>query len=59
MGLIPSRATQHLLNGAALPQVCGRTMVGVELSLISHQIRLSGHHHKGFMGKQSHIREKK
>lgn len=63
MGIIPSRATQHLLNGAP-PSHMQASHKWVETSwwaqsrvLTSHQIRfrLSGHHHKGLMGKHSQM----
>lgn len=63
MGLIPSRATQHLLNGAALSHMqashkwVGASWWGESPVLTSHQIRFrpSGHHHKGLIGKHSQM----
>lgn len=52
MGPVPQREMQHLLNGPALPQVGGSTVVGLEPGLMSHQIRfrLSGQRRKGSVG---------
>lgn len=66
MGLIPSSVT-HLLNGAAPPHThmqashkwVGASRWGHGWILTSHQIRfrLSGHHHKGLMGKHRQMNE--